>query len=301
MLLGSQQVFAAVPALVRELLGITVSTTQVYRRCQAVAAALPPPELAPEAPERTPAPAAPPAAPAPTYAMVDGSMLFFDAGWQEVKVGRLFSATATTPLTTPPEWTMGASTYVAQRGPYAAFTARFEQLLPPQTAATGPVVFVTDGAVWLQQWLASRYPRATHILDYYHVHEKLAAAAVAAHAPPGWLDQQVQGLLAGQSRQVEAAVRALPGWADAPRTTLANYLENNHDRMRYAEFRAQGLMIGSGPIEAAHRTLLQVRMKRSGQRWSEAGGDRLIRLREVVQNHQFQRIIDLLRKANAKL
>ena len=197
---------------------------------------------------------------------------------------------------------MSDSAYLAQRGPYADFTARFERLLPPATS-TGPhpLVFVTDGAPWIHHWITTRYPLATHILDYYHVSEKLADAARTAGAPADWLAQQQQHLLAGRSAHVEAAVRALAALPEAARNTLLGYLTTNRLRLRYDLFRARGLMIGSGPIEAAHRTVLQQRMKRSGQRWDTTGGDHLIRLRQVVCNHQFPAIVELLRTPTAKV
>jgi hypothetical protein len=42
---------------------------------------------------------------------------------------------------------------------------------------------------------------------------------------------------------------------------LLAYLQNNRYRTRYDLYHQHGLMVSSGPIEAAHRTLLQVRMK----------------------------------------
>ena len=298
-LLGAQHVFADVPELVQELLGIRVSTSQVYRQCLAAAAVLP----APDAPAEEVIPPFAEAPQAPLYGMIDGSMLSFDAGWQEVKVGRIFRANAvdSSDKTTPISWQQSSSTYVAQRGPYASFTARFEALLPAQPLPTAtPLVFVTDGAHWMHHWLQASYPHATHILDYYHVIEQLATVAPAADQPTDWLDAQKQQLLEGKSTAVEAAVRALPDSSEPVRTRVANYLRANHERMQYAAFRQRGLMIGSGPIEAAHRSLLQVRMKRSGQRWSEAGGDKLIQLRVAVLSQQTERIKNIFRRGDAK-
>ncbi|AWM31990.1 hypothetical protein [Hymenobacter nivis] len=102
--------------------------------------------------------------------MVDGSMLFTDQGWQETKLGRV-------PAAVPADGPAGpqASEYVAHRGHYSGFTPHFERRLPPDSAAQK--VFITDGAEWIGNWLAATYPAATHILDYYHVVEKLAAVA----------------------------------------------------------------------------------------------------------------------------
>ena len=56
------------------------------------------------------------------------------------------------------------------------------------------------------------------------------------------------------------------------------YLENNAFRMRYKTYQDQGLNIGSGAIESAHRTVIQRRLKLSGQRWSKDGAQRILKL-----------------------
>ena len=290
-LLAAEHVYAQVPPLVESLLGIRVSTTQVYRRTQAAAQALPAAALDAPGPGVS-------AGAGPVYGMVDGSMLFTDTGWQEVKVGRVFqhSGPASAPASGPVGGT-GPSQYVAQRGPFATFTQRFERVLPPD--AHTDQVFVTDGAQWIHHWLQASYPHATHILDFYHVAEKLAAAAQAANAPAPWLPAQYARLWAGQSPAVERALAALPGLAAPLAAQLVSYLRTNRARLRYNLFRQRGLLCGSGPVEAAHRTLLQVRLKRSGQRWSNDGLDRLVRLRSALKSPQRQLLTNLFKNPPA--
>lgn len=286
-LLAAEHVFAQVPPLVESLLGIRVSSSQVYRRTQAAGRALPATSLDAPCPQVS-------AGQGPVYGMVDGSMLFTDAGWQEVKVGRVFQQTA--PPGTPGAG-LGPSQYVAQRGPFATFTQRFERVLPPDAQAQQ--VFVTDGAQWIHHWLQAAYPHATHILDFYHVAEKLAAAAQAARAPASWLPAQYACLWAGQSPAVEQALTTLSGLPALVAIQLGAYLRTNRQRLRYDLFRQRGLLCGSGPIEAAHRTLLQVRLKRSGQRWSNGGLDRLVRLRSALKSPQLHLLTDLFKKPAA--
>ena len=153
-LLAAEHVFAQVPPLVESLLGIRVSTTQVYRRTQAAAQALPAATLDAPWPGVS-------AGAGPVYGLVDGTMLFTETGWQEVKVGRVFQHSA--PASAPVGET-GPSQYGAQRGPFATFTQRFERVLPPNAHADQ--VFVTDGAPWIHHWLQAAYPHATHSLDF---------------------------------------------------------------------------------------------------------------------------------------
>lgn len=287
MLLATEYVYAQVPPLVESLLGIRVSTTQVYRRTQAAAQALPAAALDAPCPGVS-------AGAGPVYGMVDGSMLFTDTGWQEVKVGRVFQHSA--PASASVGET-GPSQYVAQRGPFATFTQRFERVLPPNAHADQ--VFITDGAQWIHHWLQASYPHATHILDFYHAAEKLVVAAQAANAPAPWLPAQYARLRAGQSSAVEWAVAALSGLAAPLAAQLVTYLRTNRARLRYDRFRQRGLLCGSGPVEAAHRTLLQVRLKRSGQRWSNDGLDCLVRLRSALKSPQRHLLTNLFKNPPA--
>ena len=64
---------------------------------------------------------------------------------------------------------------------------------------------------------------------------------------------------------------------------VVGYYRTNETRMRYRAFRARGLPIGSGIVESAHRHVLQVRMKRAGQRWSMKRARRMTRLRAAYR------------------
>jgi hypothetical protein len=51
--------------------------------------------------------------------------------------------------------------------------------------------------------------------------------------------------------------------------------------------------IGSGAIESAHRTVVQKRMKQSGQRWTVEGAQNMLNLRVTRKNLQWAKIIEL--------
>ena len=65
---------------------------------------------------------------------------------------------------------------------------------------------------------------------------------------------------------------------------LITYLSNQDDRLAYDRFRAMGLDIGSGVVEAACKHVVAVRMKRNGMRWSDAGGQATLSLRVTYLN-----------------
>ena len=286
--LGCNEVFSDVPDRISSLLGIEVNASQVYRTCQQVAESLDEDELsAPsEALSETESKES-----EQVYAMVDGSMLFTDDGWQETKVGRVFQASHYIE-NEEHRWKIKASQYIAKRGYYGEFTTNFERLLPPSSACKK--IFVTDGATWIGQWIARQYEGAVHIIDFFHVCEKLAS--VAPKNDSNWLAKQKEAMLNSEVENVLVAVKALPGQGDVIQTLIA-YLENHKHQMDYRHYRAQGWMIGSGAIESTHRTLLQVRMKRSGQRWANQGCDKMIKLRVAYKNGRGDLIRNLLKNA----
>jgi len=60
-------------------------------------------------------------------------------------------------------------------------------------------------------------------------------------------------------------------------------------RMRYAALRAHHVPIGSGVVEAACKTLVSQRLKRSGRRWRMEGGQAMLTLRAWCQSARFVR------------
>lgn len=315
-LLACEEVFGQVPALVESLLGVKVNQSQVYRTAQRAAF------VADESVLDEPSDGLSEQLSCPSqtvYGMVDGSMLATDQGWQETKVGRVFTleplqASQPAPTGQPapaaqathnqqeskpglgPCQELCPSEYVALRGNYEEFTQKFEQLFPPDAACRK--VFVSDGAGWISKWLLDKYAGATHILDYYHLKQRLASAALAAPDAKQWLQEQENHLFQGRQQAVETAVEALERLDHKSKDQLLAYLKNNRYRTRYDLYRKEGLLISSGPVEAAHRTVLQVRMKRSGQRWSERGCDRMVLLRAAYKSGKFHLITDLFRQEN---
>ena len=64
--------------------------------------------------------------------------------------------------------------------------------------------------------------------------------------------------------------------------------------MAYAILREMNLPIGSGPVEAACKTLVTQRLKRSGMRWRHSGGQAVLTFRALAQSNQFDRAWALL-------
>ena len=86
----------------------------------------------------------------------------------------------------------------------------------------------------------------------------------------------------GNVEQVVEAIKHLTPSTDQEKDVLERgigYFENNKDRMRYNEFRRQGLFVGSGVVEAGCRTVIGQRLKQSGMHWTVKGANSIIALR----------------------
>jgi hypothetical protein len=72
-----------------------------------------------------------------------------------------------------------------------------------------------------------------------------------------------------------------------PVDKAAGYLLHYKRFLRYDRYLAQGYPVASGVIEGACRHLVNLRMNRSGARWSLSGAEAVLRLRSLVKSGDF--------------
>ena len=197
------------------------------------------------------------------------------------------------------------SSYQAHLGSHDAFLDKFEPLVDAYEPLGERLVFVNDGAKWIWKWVDEHYPKATQILDFYHAVERLCEYAVIYFADKKrrgeWIAQQKTKLLDDQIDSVIASIEAMPCKTEKKRNAkqkLLTYYQNNRLRMYYQTYKAKGLMIGSGPIESAHRTVIQKRLKQSGQRWTIEGAQKVVNLRVANMNRQWDSVVQLIRASS---
>ena len=160
------------------------------------------------------------------------------------------------------------------------------------------VVVLGDGAPWIWNLAAEHFPGAVQIVDLYHAKEHVwdVAHAVFGRGTAGgtaWAIAACSLLETGQIADLVSAIAALPpippepGQARSIPERAVDYFTTNAQRMRYPVFRAQGMHLGSGIAEAACKTIVSTRAKRSGMRWTPAGLDALLPLRTAVLNDAY--------------
>lgn len=256
------------------------------------------------------------------YAMFDGCMLPTrphhvdgeDIGsWKEMKLGRIFREKDHLDLGDKPN-IIRESIYVSHFGNHKDFTAKLEVVVDKLEHLNERLVFINDGATWIANFIKTYYPNATDILDFYHASEYLHEFSKVLFSKKTqneerlkWIDKQVIRLLNDKVEKVIEEIEQInPKDLSGKTKTLAQqkiikYYTKNQNRMLYKTYRNRGLLIGSGPIESAHRFVLQKRMKQSGQKWTKKGGQAIANLRVCNLNNQWKSVINLINMDASKI
>jgi len=241
---------------------------------------------------------------------VDGSQLPIrgEEPWKEAKVGVTYRhddrANAPIPKT---------SRYVAVVGGLGNFAPVLEEALEIENLdEVGKVVWVGDGAACNWTLADQLCPDAVQVLDWHHaVEHAMDCGKVLLGEESPWLpvwQRRAETLLAGGNpdaviAEIMDCVPLVPrgrGQREALEAVenLVRYYRGNANRMKYQLYRGEGLPIGSGAVESAHRHVLQTRMKRAGQRWALPNARRMARLRAAYRTAGARRFYDAIRRAH---
>jgi hypothetical protein len=153
-------------------------------------------------------------------------------------------------------------------------------------------VVLGDGAPWIWNLAEELFPGAVQIVDLFHAKSHLwdvAKAIYGAGSELGqqWAKQRRDELDDGKIDDVLAALQVHAGSNDEARKCLG-YVTTNRQRMRYPEFRAQGLCTSTGVVEAGCKTAVGTRLKRAGMHWTVAGANAILALRCCVLSGRFE-------------
>lgn len=166
------------------------------------------------------------------------------------------------------------------------------------------VVAVADGARDNWTWLERAMPAGTvFVLDFFHAAEHLKRALDSAHGentPKARAEfARLRTLLRDAPDGVGKVINALAYQRRKhPRRKAIErelrYFRRNRPKMAYAKVTEQNMPIGSGVVEAANKTLVTVRMKRAGARWSIPGGQAVLTFRALAKSDRYDRAFALI-------
>jgi hypothetical protein len=199
------------------------------------------------------------------------------------------------------------------------FKAKFEAELEAaeaQCPLSTVKVLLCDGArsIWTYLDENARYKDYEKLVDYWHTLEHLSRAAEALFGKgspeaEAWYKKHAkrlkektrgaQGIL--ESIDYYTRIRKLSAKRQLELNTERTFFARNKHRMTYADFRQRGLPIGSGPVEAACKSIVKTRLCRSGMRWSRAGGQRILDLRTYVKSNRWDAFWNEYKRATLAL
>jgi hypothetical protein len=179
------------------------------------------------------------------------------------------------------------------------------------------VAELTDGAPELHDLLDAQLSDAEigkpvhRLIDFWHLVEKLHAAALVIHGEKEaavvvrrWKMRLLNSSKAAEQilDEILASGREHVRVGDGhPVHDAITYLRNHRTRMDYAAARRAGLPIGSGNVEATCKSLFAQRLKRAGARWKEETGEHVVQLRALALSDRWDQAMALtlrpLRKA----
>ena len=185
------------------------------------------------------------------------------------------------------------------------FKEQFEQEIRAAEAQATPdiiKIFLCDGhrGIWSYAQDNPLYGRYEKLLDFYHSTEHLSRASEAlfgkgSERGQAWYNRWRVKLLeqedaaAALIRSIAYYIRQVSLSKSRSKAARAEktFFERNKHLMRYADFLRRGLPIGSGPVEAACKSIVKTRLCRSGMRWSRQGGQYILDLRCFVKSNRW--------------
>lgn len=295
-LVGQSQVFEDGEKLFQELMGLQISGKQIQRVSEHYGKQIE--EL--ETSDNPTTPLRLGKDNEPVYGMVDGSMLFTrEEKWKEVKLGRLFCATNRVAIQ-PTRTELTKSQYVCHLGGHIAFLDKMDRYLETYKYK----ILIADGAIWIWNWADINHPDAIQILDFFHAIEKISQFAALQwddeNERKKWIEMIRNLLLNDQICQVIELLKNIKSTntkAEKSGIETLRYYEKNQKRMYYKTYLDKEYLIGSGAIESAHRTIIQQRLKLSGQRWSIDGAQQIMNLRAFEKSNRWNEVVNIIKNA----
>jgi hypothetical protein len=215
---------------------------------------------------------------------------------REAKLGCVFTQT-TTDQEGRPVRDEDSTTYSAAIEPAEEFGLRlYTEAWRRGWSRAKIKVVLADGAIWVWHLADQHFPGAIQIVDLFHARQHLWE--LSAKLFPNeerdrkrWTVRAIDRLDRGKIEGLVKILRELhPANAELIKIVIneADYFERNAERMRYPAFRAQGIFVGSGVVEAGCKTVIGSRLKRSGMFWTVRGANAIIALRCCYLNSRFE-------------
>lgn len=157
------------------------------------------------------------------------------------------------------------------------------------------VIKVADGARDNWTFLEGALPSGECVLDFYHASQHLNEVMQVIYGKNTTEAivnyKKYRGILLEDEKGIQKVINHLKyqkrkGVSHKKLQTEITYFTRHKSRCHYAKLRAENKPIGSGIVEAACKTVVQMRLKRSGQHWNDDGGQAILTFRALLMSKQ---------------
>jgi len=240
------------------------------------------------------------------YVGLDAATAHIGGGWHNVQVGTIFTVRASS----EGRDVLHERSYLAAQTDMETFGKKLRVRAEEWNIGryTQKVV-LGDGAPSNWNLAQAHFPTASHILDFYHVSEHVWNLSRILYRQDDakdkargdrWVQERLDSLKKEGPVPLLRSLKRRKGRTAEQQEALRKergYMRNNRSRMRYPAYLEAGMMIGSGPVEAACKVVVGQRMKQSGMRWSVPGADSMLAVRTTLLNHDRALLHQMVRAA----
>lgn len=205
--------------------------------------------------------------------------------WHEIRSGVIFKLSALLSVNGKRKAIMDKQVVAvpAETSPHDFGVLLHREAMRMGLARAKAVFFVMDGGVWLWNIFKDRFEKCSKaMLDFYHLSQHLHALGAALHGADSsraaaWCGKILHDLKHKSPKRLFKTLDQLledpPSDDPVVQQTIREqnaYFKKHADHMDYAANAAQGVPIGSGPVESLC-SQFQNRLKRTGQFWTQTG------------------------------
>ncbi len=187
----------------------------------------------------------------------------------------------------------------------ATFDLLVSELVLRGAAEAREVIVTGDGAPWiwnrvdaLAKALGLPPEKIVRVADFYHAVEHLAEIAelvksFGEEAKKTWVKRMRRRLKRGKVDEViESAAKLCRGRNAKAIASQIDYFRKRRDLMRYDEFAARGIPLGSGAVESAVRRVVNLRLKGPAIFWRRPSAEAMLHLRAYLKAGRWGEIVN---------
>ncbi|MDR1166993.1 MAG: hypothetical protein LBO66_14195 [Deltaproteobacteria bacterium] len=253
------------------------------------------------------------------YLQVDGSMISTrekdKAGsrFRETKLGLIYNSFNMTPIERTNKLGNRVTEFQIIQKDYTAYIGaanEFQKFFFDLACRNGyglfkETVLISDGAKWIDTMKQELFPDAVHILDFFHLSEKIWEIGRAyfkikddakldenynnyvdwCHYIISNMENSNYNYIRKDIESKEMKVNKAKYKED--KINLIKYIDNNIDKIDYKNYMKRGYSIGSGAIEGSNKNVIQQRLKLSGMHWNRSSAQGIAILRSKLNSNRW--------------